>query len=349
MMPFSGGLSPTTDKSVIPTNNVVTIQDVLDGRSYKLPGGGGDWSSGHGEDTEKAYKEKGTDYKRMERDWEIMSKMLDVQEPTRELWKVKTPGGSRFFGSFNGAARFQESLRDKGINGISLSRVASKNDKNDTLATVADAMQKCFKTEALDINKGVKELGSAFCVAPKYFITCAHCVKKYDKNQTPDIPKEVFIDGITINLIHNGARRKAEVVAVDTRKDIALLTSDIESGYFELDLGPLLIGEEIMSVGSPHGYENNVSTGTLGSLDRQVYTYEGSPKYMFVDLSIFSGNSGGPILRNISGKVIGMVTLVVSDAGGYGLNAGMSASYIEKFCMEHIPNFGMKHNKGEET
>ena len=47
------GLSPTTDKSVVPTNNVYTIQDVLDGRKYTLPGGGGDWSSG--EDVSKSY------------------------------------------------------------------------------------------------------------------------------------------------------------------------------------------------------------------------------------------------------------------------------------------------------
>ena len=39
-MPFDGGLSPTTPKSVVPTNNVHTIQDVvMNGRQYVLPGG----------------------------------------------------------------------------------------------------------------------------------------------------------------------------------------------------------------------------------------------------------------------------------------------------------------------
>ena len=46
------GLSTPTNKSVVPTNNVTTIQDVLDGRKYTIPGGGGDWSPG--EDVSKS-------------------------------------------------------------------------------------------------------------------------------------------------------------------------------------------------------------------------------------------------------------------------------------------------------
>ena len=40
-----------------------------------------------------------------------------------------------------------------------------------------------FLVESLDVDAGVKEDGSAFCVAPSYFITCAHVVKQYDKNK----------------------------------------------------------------------------------------------------------------------------------------------------------------------
>ena len=43
-MPFDGGLSPATERSVMPFNNVHTIQDVLSGKPYKMPGAGGSWS-----------------------------------------------------------------------------------------------------------------------------------------------------------------------------------------------------------------------------------------------------------------------------------------------------------------
>ncbi len=56
------GLSTPTQRSVVPTNNVHTIQDVMDGRKYELPGGGGDWSEG--EDLFHSYKEEGDLYKR---------------------------------------------------------------------------------------------------------------------------------------------------------------------------------------------------------------------------------------------------------------------------------------------
>jgi S1-C subfamily serine protease len=275
-----------------------------------------------------------------ERDAEIMARMLEVDNSPKELWKVRMPGGSKFFGSFPGAARFEESLRERGVKNLSLSRVATKiSETADNVTIIAEAMEKCFKVEALDTHQGIKELGSAFCIFPKYFLTCAHCIRKYDKNVSPDIEMKQMTDGIMVELKHGEQMHQAKVVAIDTIKDIALVTADIESPYFELDSSPIAVGEEILTVGSPHGFENNASTGTLGSLNRQIYNYDGAPKYMFVDLSIFSGNSGGPIIRASTGKVIGIVTLVVSDAGGYGLNAGLPVSYVEEFCRAHISGF----------
>ena len=60
--------------------------------------------------------------------------------------------------------------------------------------------------------------------------------------------------------------------------------------------------------------------------------YENAPEYIFVDLSVFPGSSGGPIVKESTGEVVGMVTLIITDdETEYGLNAGLPAEYIEQF------------------
>ena len=62
-------IGPSTQRSILPTNNVHTIQDVLNGREYKLPGMGDDW--GVGENSQPgSYKPTGDDHKRKERDFD---------------------------------------------------------------------------------------------------------------------------------------------------------------------------------------------------------------------------------------------------------------------------------------
>lgn len=325
-MPFDGGLSPLTDKSIMPANNVPTIQDILNGTPYKIPSAGGDWSSGWGEDDEKSYKEKGDDYKRMEMDWDIIKRMTEPSNGKPEKWKVRMPGGSKFFPSFNSATRFEQFLRDKGIKDVFLSRVASSSDDSDI---VADSMPKCFKVEAIDMNRGIKEVGSSFCVAPKYFVTCAHVIKKYDKNSNISGDLSYFSDGVSIKIINNSTWHEANLVAIDPHKDIAVLYSDIDCPSFDIDKSVIKPGENILTIGSPHGYTNHVAFGKVGSINRKIYEYDGSPLFMFVDMSIFSGNSGGPIIRQENGKVMGMIVLVISKNGTYGLNAGIDSKYIE--------------------
>ena len=107
-MPFDNrgttntSISPTTPKSVTPTNNIPTIQDIMN-HTVNIrdvyPSAGGDWSPG--EDKDKAYKEKGDDYKREDRDAEIITKMLDKGKGVQQKWKVKVKGGSNSFISLN--------------------------------------------------------------------------------------------------------------------------------------------------------------------------------------------------------------------------------------------------------
>ena len=331
-------LSPLTQKSIMPANNVLTIQDLLNGNkkiSDFYPHGGGDWSPGKNSQS-PSYKPEGDDYKRRERDLEIIRNMLGNSDHPMEKWKVKVPGGSKIFMSFSLAQQYESKLKDRGVPFVYLSRIAQKKSlEKDRVEVISDSLSKCFMVESIDVKGGMKETGSAFCVAPNLFITCAHVIKKYNKNEIESINVDDFSSDIFVNLVQNGSWNKAELVDINLRWDIALLKCDIDAQPFELDQN-IGLGDDIISISSPHGYENNVSTGVVGSLNRKIYFYRGSPEYMFVDLSIFPGSSGGPIIKESNGKVVGMITLIVSSEGDYGLNAGLSSRYIEEFYKSKV-------------
>jgi len=336
----SGGpfISPPTSKSVIPTNNVPTILDILGGEvsiQDIYPHTRGNWAPG--EDVDKSYKEQGDDYKRVQRDLDILNQMT-AGPSQEEKWKVKVPGGSKIFPSFELAQKYKEKLRGKGIPYSYLTRIAQNSKEKDRVELIADSLNKTFMVESINTEAGVKENGAAFCVYPNYFITCAHVVKKYDKYNLQNVD---FNSGVMISLINGVERHSVTVVSVDPVLDLALLKSDINVEPLQLDKS-VSIGEDVITIGSPHGYENNVSVGTVGSLHRKVYFYKGAPAYTFVDLAIYPGNSGGPVIKESNGKVIGMVTLIVSTEGEYGLNACLPSNYIAGFCEFNIEGFRVR-------
>lgn len=329
-------ISPSTQRGIMPFLNVPTVQDIIENRidlrDYN-PHSQGDWAPG--EDVSKSYKEKGDDYKRRERDLEIMDFMLQPREKFPQKWTVKVPGGSKTFMSFELARQY---TREKGLPFSYVRRIAQvlpNRQEQLRVDVIGDSLDRTFMVESINLSQGVRDTGSAFCVAPTYFITCAHVIRGYNKME--NIRIDYFADA-KINLIDGNRKMEAYIVSIDTLLDIALIKSNMDSDPIGLDTN-IEIGHDIIAIGSPHGYENNVSTGTIGALGRKVYFYEGAPDYMFVDLSVFPGNSGGPVIRIDNGKAVGMVTLIVSANGGQGLNAALPSSYIVEFCKNYIKGF----------
>lgn len=329
--PGGSSLSTPTQKSVVPTNNIPTIQDILDG-TVKIedvyPHTRGNWAPG--KDVDKSYREEGGDYKRRDRDLDILKKMLTLEEKPKEQWKVKVNGGTIIFGSLPLAQKY---MRDNNISYNYLTRVNAQRQplQKDRVEVIADSINSCVMVESINVQDGIKETGSAFCVNRNGFVTCAHVIKKYNKNIEQNMAD---FYAASVSLIHNGRRYPAKVKAVDPKLDIALMTSDLDLDPLSIDTS-VTIGENIISVGSPRGYENNVSTGTIGSLDREVYFYPNAPLYMFVDLSVFPGNSGGPVIKESNGAVVGLVTLIITSSGESGLNAALPSSYIEDFLRKN--------------
>ena len=335
------GLSPATNRSVIPFNNVHTIWDVLTGNPYKGPGGGGDWS-----DDENAqpgsYKENADDYKRRERDLEIIRNLTDNQGTPSEEWKVKVKGGYKTFPSLESAQRYRRKMQEKGIFVPWISRTKTASVEGEDV--VDRSLTKTFKVESISLENNVVETGSAFCVAEGYFVTCAHVIKSYNKNTESTLDFSQHRGMVKVTISNRGHKIPAEVVAFDGAKDIAILKAEIESEAFVFD-SRITIGEEIFAIGSPHGFENNASFGNISSLDRKIYYHENAPDYLFIDASIFSGNSGGPVVDRQNGSIVGMVTAIISASDEYGLNAALPASYIEHYC---ISNGIQVTNNGEK-
>ena len=330
-------LSPLTDRSVIPVNNVQTIRDIaIDHKPYRQPKSRGNWAEGDDEST--SYKETGDDYKRQEQDMAILNDFLPRDMFINEQWKVKipacdgVPGGSKTFVSFELAQRYMDKCKKDGIPTAYLTRVAQKTEETSRIQVVAKSMEKTFMVESTDLAEGVVEKGSAFCVSPHVFLTCAHVIKNYNKNEAFDISS---FSQPKIKLVKNGKYYNANLIAVDPTWDIALIDCDVNCDTFKIE-EEMYIGEDIFTIGSPHGYEDTVSVGTLGSMQRNLFLYDGAPEYMFVDLSVMSGNSGGPVIKESDGSVVGMITLVISDQGEFGLNAALPAGYIKEFLGRHF-------------
>lgn len=189
---------------------------------------------------------------------------------------------------------------------------ASESDR--FVPTVASLLASCFKIESESYKNRVKEIGSCFYIKENYMLTCAHVISRR---------RETDLSNTAVFLIDGSKRFFCQVIDLDYDLDIALLYCDaVKHHPLKIkNVESVNVGEEIICVGSPYGYDNNVTMGILSSKDRFVKT-EKIP-YFFMDLSVFPGSSGGPIIDSGDGKVFGLAAMIVESVANYGLNAGI--------------------------
>ena len=137
-------------------------------------------------------------------------------------------------------------------------------------------------------------------------------------------------DGIILTNAHvvNGAtevtvklqdRREfsAKVIGVDKLSDTAVLK--IQGS--QLPVVPIgnpnatRVGEWVMAIGSPFGFENTVTAGIISAKARSL-PEEGYVPFIQTDVAVNPGNSGGPLI-NTQGQVIGINSQIYSSSGGY--------------------------------
>jgi len=151
------------------------------------------------------------------------------------------------------------------------------------------------------ISRGI---GSGFIVSPDgYVLTNAHVVGEGDSD-------------VTVRLTDK-REFKAKVVGTDRRTDIALLKIDA-SGLPTVKIGDperARVGEWVMAVGSPFGFENTVTAGIISAKARRLPDENYVP-FIQTDVAINPGNSGGPLF-NLAGEVIGINSQIYSRSGGF--------------------------------
>lgn len=109
----------------------------------------------------------------------------------------------------------------------------------------------------------------------------------------------------------------ARIVGVDETSDVAVLRIDA-TGLPTLRVGNpgrLKVGEWVIAIGSPFGFENTVSAGVVSAKTRTLPN-GGYVPFIQTDVAINPGNSGGPLL-NLAGEVIGINSQIYSQSGGY--------------------------------
>ena len=112
----------------------------------------------------------------------------------------------------------------------------------------------------------------------------------------------------------------AEFVGAVSKHDIAVLRIDAEPSLLvPITIGSsedLRVGQDVLAIGNPFGFERTLSTGVIGGLNRSVGTDNGNilAGMIQTDAAINPGNSGGPLLDS-AGRLIGVTTAIVSTSG----------------------------------
>ena len=148
-----------------------------------------------------------------------------------------------------------------------------------------------------------KSLGSGFIISSDgYILTNAHVVETADE--------------ITVKL--NDKREfAAKIIGTDRKTDIALIKIKATDLPVVTQGNPdnLKVGEWVVAIGSPFGFEHSVTAGIVSAKGRSL-AQENYVPFIQTDVAINPGNSGGPLF-NMKGEVVGINSQIYSRTGGF--------------------------------
>ncbi|MES9993940.1 MAG: DegQ family serine endoprotease [Candidatus Thiodiazotropha sp.] len=200
-----------------------------------------------------------------------------------------------------------------------------------------------------------RSLGSGFIISEDgYILTNNHVVDEAEQILVRMNDRREFV---------------AEVIGKDERSDIALIKIDAED-LPVVDIGDskqLRVGEWVLAIGSPFGFDHSVTAGIVSAKGRNLPSENYVP-FIQTDVAINPGNSGGPLF-NLDGKVVGINSQIYSRSGGFmGLSfaipiemamdvadqlktrgrvsRGWLGVLIQDVTNDLAESFGMKHPRG---
>jgi len=145
--------------------------------------------------------------------------------------------------------------------------------------------------------------GSGFLISEDgYILTNHHVVKDADK--------------IIVSL-SDRREMEAKLVGSDPRSDLALLKIEAENlPYLTMaDSDQLKVGEWVLAIGSPFGFDYSVTAGIVSAKGRSLRSETYVP-FIQTDVAINPGNSGGPLF-NLAGEVVGINSQIYTRSGGF--------------------------------
>ncbi|MCL2295033.1 MAG: trypsin-like peptidase domain-containing protein [Spirochaetes bacterium] len=180
-----------------------------------------------------------------------------------------------------------------------------------------------FFSEGLGSGVIVKQTGNKF-----YAVTNRH----------------VISDANTISIkLFGGETAEAFSVGFDERKDIAVIYFYSDSKFLRVvekgnsDL--LRIGEWVLAVGSPFGFDSSVTAGIVSALGRRNSAGGNISDFIQTDASINTGNSGGALV-NTKGELVGINSWITTTTGGsMGLGFAIPVNNIKR-SISDIINYG---------
>ncbi len=200
-----------------------------------------------------------------------------------------------------------------------------------------------------------RSLGSGFIISSDgYILTNAHVVETADEITVKLNDKREFV---------------AEVIGTDRKTDIALIKINATELPIVTQGNPenLKVGEWVIAIGSPFGFEHSVTAGIVSAKGRSL-AQENYVPFIQTDVAINPGNSGGPLF-NMKGEVVGINSQIYSRTGGFmGLSfaipinvateiadqlkisgkvsRGKIGVMIQEVTKELAESFGLSENKG---
>ena len=214
---------------------------------------------------------------------------------------------------------------------VSLSTEKKESSKNSTSSEPLPPYQDFQpKRDHPTENTPKKGLGSGIIIDERgYILTNNHVISGFAE------------DEITV-VTYNGEQYKhVKIVGVDPNTDLAVIKIEGEN-FLPAEFGnseEVQVGDWVIAIGSPFGYQQTVSTGIISAKGRThvipfvlPFVYE---DFFQTDAAINPGNSGGPLV-NLRGEVIGVNTAIATRSGGFqGVGFAISAS-IAKETAENI-------------
>ncbi|MEO8278267.1 MAG: Do family serine endopeptidase [Ideonella sp.] len=207
---------------------------------------------------------------------------------------------------------------------------SSSSDDDAAMREFLRGFQQRFGGLPPEMKMPVRGEGSGFIVrADGLILTNAHVVSGADE--------------VTVKLTDRREFR-AKVLGSDKMTDIAVLkiaATDLPVATLAPPQGPR-VGDWVMAIGSPFGFENSVTAGVI-SATRRALPGDSFVPFLQTDVAINPGNSGGPLI-NMRGEVIGINSQIYSGTGGYqGLSFAIPIDVAQRVEQQILSTGKVRH------